>query len=322
MSDPLDHLRALVQRNRGRKLPGERDLAHELGVSRPRLRLLLDGLRQEGLVRRQHGSGTFAIDSSSHGPSRIALAVDASLRFGADPFCAVVVEAVQYAAREAGLRLSLTRLIEGASDGGDEQGLILLGAASAEALALRDRDALPAVALLLPGHPPRRARASLVQIDERDGGRRAATWLLAQGCDRLVVVGRHDLPAALERLAGMREVLAGRTWTDIPCPLRLDGGLTAAASLICTGRTGLLALNDAVAVGLRIGLRARGIADPPLVAFDGLPLAADPSLGICSLAIPFATLAADAVAELLRLSQGRRIAGRSLIYTYQGLDDR
>lgn len=46
----------------GSRLPGERDLAGELGVSRLTLRAGLQRLESEGLVRSEHGSGTRVLD--------------------------------------------------------------------------------------------------------------------------------------------------------------------------------------------------------------------------------------------------------------------
>jgi GntR family transcriptional regulator len=46
---------------RGR-LPSERQIAEQLGVSRPTVRRALDGMAAEGRVRRIHGSGTFVTE--------------------------------------------------------------------------------------------------------------------------------------------------------------------------------------------------------------------------------------------------------------------
>jgi len=40
-------------------LPAERDIAHDLGVSRITVRKAIDGLVEEGLLDRRHGAGTF-----------------------------------------------------------------------------------------------------------------------------------------------------------------------------------------------------------------------------------------------------------------------
>ena len=49
-----------------------------------------------------------------------------------------------------------------------------------------------------------------------------------------------------------------------------------------------------------------------IVSFDGLPITADPGLGIRSLAIPVDTIAADAVAELRRLAASPDSCGRNI----------
>jgi DNA-binding FadR family transcriptional regulator len=59
----LDLLRDMFRAGRwehGARLPPERDLAEELGVSRRALRRAMEALEAEGIVWRQQGSGTFA----------------------------------------------------------------------------------------------------------------------------------------------------------------------------------------------------------------------------------------------------------------------
>jgi DNA-binding LacI/PurR family transcriptional regulator len=52
----------------GRRLPGERELAAQLGVSRGTLQKALELLEARGVVRRRHGCGTFAAERD--GPER------------------------------------------------------------------------------------------------------------------------------------------------------------------------------------------------------------------------------------------------------------
>lgn len=59
------HVRALIERGelrRGDRLPAERDLAAQIGVSRPTVRAGLRALAAMGVVRSRHGSGTFIPD--------------------------------------------------------------------------------------------------------------------------------------------------------------------------------------------------------------------------------------------------------------------
>lgn len=65
------HVRALIERGAlrpGDQLPGERDLATAIGVSRPTVRAGLHVLGAMGVVRSRHGSGTYISD----GPPMLA----------------------------------------------------------------------------------------------------------------------------------------------------------------------------------------------------------------------------------------------------------
>jgi GntR family transcriptional repressor for pyruvate dehydrogenase complex len=65
------HVRSLIERGalrRGDRLPAERDLASQIGVSRPSVRAGLHALAAMGVVRSRHGSGTFIPD----GPPSLA----------------------------------------------------------------------------------------------------------------------------------------------------------------------------------------------------------------------------------------------------------
>lgn len=57
-SDDLEH---------GRRLPTERSLADELGVSRLAIRQAFEGLARRGAVRRRHGSGTYVSSAKIEG---------------------------------------------------------------------------------------------------------------------------------------------------------------------------------------------------------------------------------------------------------------
>lgn len=61
----VEHVRRLIEQGalgRGGRLPGERDLAQELGVSRPSVRSGLEALEAMGVVVSRRGAGTFIAD--------------------------------------------------------------------------------------------------------------------------------------------------------------------------------------------------------------------------------------------------------------------
>ncbi|GAA3196380.1 GntR family transcriptional regulator [Actinocorallia longicatena] len=75
-----DYLLDLIEQfGPGTPLPAERDLAQELGVSRPTLRAAIEDLTQAGLLVRQHGRGTFTspnkVNQQLSGTSSNAFAV-------------------------------------------------------------------------------------------------------------------------------------------------------------------------------------------------------------------------------------------------------
>ena len=75
-----DQLRAAIQAGEwqvGERLPAERDLAKQLGVSRPSVREALIALEVEGYVEVRTGSGVYVLQGAGYKPSGKAAAVPA-----------------------------------------------------------------------------------------------------------------------------------------------------------------------------------------------------------------------------------------------------
>lgn len=93
----LDRLRALLVSGRYREtglLPGERDLAAELAVSRTTLRRVLASLVREGVLVNRQGVGTFVAPRPATAPPALAGFSAAALRRGLVPSSRDVTHAV------------------------------------------------------------------------------------------------------------------------------------------------------------------------------------------------------------------------------------
>ena len=68
----------------GDKLPGERELAEQIGMGRSALRTLLEALENEGVLERRPQSGTFLLRIPAPGVSGMKVALIAPLRLRHD----------------------------------------------------------------------------------------------------------------------------------------------------------------------------------------------------------------------------------------------
>lgn len=302
-------LRKLVEQQAGQRLPGERELASQLGLPRSSIRALLDALEAEGLVRRQQGSGTYAVDQQTRRLRTVALLVDEELKLGDDPFFSLLVEHLQARLQAEGIGCMIERIGQRWQAHGGYEGAITLGQTGKEVLAQFKQGTPPVVCLLLDARLPIHAPVSIFQLADREAGIEAAQHLLELGCREIFFVGKRDIVAARERLAGAEEILTARgvPLRFLNCSLNYTAGLRLGQELELTTGTapGVIAANDWLAIGLRAGLSsgptAHLAARTPIASFDGLPITADALLRIDSLVAPIQTIAADAVAELQRL---------------------
>ena len=319
---PRQRLESLIAAQPGQRLPSERDLAQRFAIGRPALRLLLAECEGRGLIRRRHGSGTFAVDPQVPRLARVALIIDARIRLGDDPFFAVAVDALQHELQGCGAQCQLLRHAPGQTPpapGMVGDGAVLLGSACGELLALWPPEAA-VVAWLIAAPSSRLGRASLIELEDEAAGATAVAYHLDQGCTQLRFVGHDQHPSPRARLQGAQRAAAGAgiSLELVPSGMNYEDGVAAAERLAATGafsRTpsglGLIAANDWLAAGLHVGLARHGLS-AGIIGFDGLPLAA--ALGLPSLAVPIATIASDTISELGRLILRPGLAGRRLSY--------
>lgn len=299
----------LVAQIRGGELaPGARVLSGPALARRYRLSYqtvvrALDELVQRGLLVRQHGRGTFVAPRPTPPPDgkaarTVLLALDPrALERGRFGFA--VVEALDEALVHAGLRLRYAPLSgpgeaalleELAAGQGDADLLLAFDRAEFLARALKRCPGLPALALHAAPKPEAGAKGfDAVLVEDREGGRQAGSYLLAQGHQRIAYLGGPaDDARARDRGAGLREALAAQKVT-LAAERSSEGwdegaGLAAGEKLLDDlgekGKTGPLAVfcaNDRLAAGFYRAAKARGMEIPrdvSVLGFDDHEIAA------------------------------------------------
>lgn len=322
-----------VRARSGQRLPGEREMTTHFGLSRPRLRRVLDTLEQSGLVQRRHGSGTYALAPHDRPLTRAVLLVDAALKLGDDPFFSLLLERLQGELQAAGAQCLIQRTASSSVLLPPSDGVIALGVAGLSALSNSALNAQPAVGLFAASTAKSGRGLSLLELEDEEAGTEAARRLIAVGVRRAYFFGRRAIPAVSERLAGVERELkrASVPLQIVECGLNyaagLEHGLRFAPTLEKSKISakpqkplqpiGFIAANDWLAVGLHTGLQSQSTAlrrRVTLLSFDGLELTRRPELGIDSLAVPLEAMAADAIEELQRLQRAGAV-GRALRYS-------
>ena len=321
----VDAIERLVLRMRGRKLPPERDLAKQFNISRARVRTVLDDLESRGLVARQQGSGTYALEQGTTAVSNVVLLVDARLKLGADPFFSAVVERVQQVCQMEKIRCTLERLAPGEKPVILEDGIIGVGSAARDVLERLTRRDVPAVGLFTRATITPGSRVTILDLDHGAGGRIAVRRLLDAGCCQLLFVGCDSARSCDLQVAAAEQVAteAGCKISKIESEIDFAAGLSVAAQISMpqdpSSRIGIIAANGWLALGLHTGLVMRGARvreRVEIVGFEGIPQTDDGSLRIRSLVPPVDAMAADAVAELRRLATSPLSCGREILYPF------
>ena len=160
------------------------------------------------------------------------------------------------------------------------------------------------------GRPPQGAEVSYVDVDNRQGGRRATAHLLEQGARRVATIaGPEDMAAGIDRFDGWRDAIrAAGLEVDQRLVARGDftheGGAAAMERLLAAApdMDGLFAASDLMAAGALAVLAARGIRVPEdvLVAgFDDSPIAAATRPALTSVRQPIEELGREGIHLLL-----------------------
>jgi len=171
------------------------------------------------------------------------------------------------------------------------------------------------ISVVLVDHPTTDADIGSVAVDDRAGGVLAATHLLAEGYERIVMVtGPPGVHQPRERLRGARDAFrrAGRDTAgleELPVPsLNVAGGLRAGEQLLARRARpdAVFCANDLLALGVLQAVVRAGVAVPEelaIVGYDDIEFAAAAAVPLTSVRQPRQLIGRTA-AEMV-------IAGRS-----------
>ena len=283
-----------------RKLPTIRDVATAAGVSHMTVSRVLNAAQT---VRESTRSRVLAaISELGYVPSPMAqgLIANRSHALGlvsaeiSDPFFAEVVAGAEVETRRRGYYLMVASVEDHARD--DERGYLhlmltrrvegLIVARPTEPLSRERLGAaiaagVPLVAIgsaELPGF-------TLVDVDNRDGGRQATEFLIRQGHRQIATISPSLVwPSARNRLAGYRQALTVAGLRDDPALVEVGSdwgpecGREGVSKLLDrrAGFTALFAQNDLIAIGAMRALRERGLdvpGDVSVVGYDDISVA-------------------------------------------------
>jgi GntR family transcriptional regulator, arabinose operon transcriptional repressor len=307
---------------RGHRLPTEDELGAHFGASRNTVIRALVDLRNDGLLQRVQGAGTFVTDLTS--PSRQVFSFIAGGDFD------LWTKSTVFGRLEMALGRKLHKHNDGFSllpdlrrqEGGVEHhradaikraceqgvaGIFLLPSQSHSVAAIDEKlieERCNGVGIVLLDRDliaaPRRSRFDLVSLDNFCGGARLGEHLLAQGCRKVVfLVWAIQAEPVKQRLAGLKSVMEeagaqvrvadGRDATTIRAALK-NGNYDAVV-----GKDDHMA---AAAMRVLYELGRRVPDEVKLAGFDDSPLAAELAVPLTTYAQPVEAIA-DAATQLM-----------------------
>jgi DNA-binding LacI/PurR family transcriptional regulator len=249
----------------------------------------------------------------------------------ADPFFLLFLNGIGTALAPRGIQLVLLMPQSGEEEQRLEQYVAAGHIDGVVLTALHGNDPLPerlaarGVPVVVNGGPPRGARASYVDADNRGGAAAAAAHLLAQGRRKLATIsGSLDMPAAMDRLLGFREAL-GAAGHPVDPSLEAVGdfnqeGAARAMHLLLERQPdldGVFVASDsmaAMALGVLQSTGRRVPDDVAVVGFDDQPIAATTRPPLSSVRHPIEAMSREMVRLLLHSIETRDRMPRQVMF--------
>jgi LacI family transcriptional regulator len=317
------------------RLPTEADLVRRFAASRPTVARALDALRQQGLIERRAGQGTFlrAGSRADPAPAKTALLGLIGSGLGHTEILRPIAAEIARSAETHGHRLVL-------GDAGQAEtraqalaeeflargvaGVFLAPLETLDGRAARNGRLLAAfLAARVPvvlldrdlNEFPARSDLDLVAIDDFRAGFQAAAHLARQGCKRLAFVARPHYPSTTDlRLAGCRE--AGLRLRCAVVPHIGEPRDAAFANAILKDRCdGAVCANDRTAADLVRALPGKVPAALRVVGFDDVAAAADSPVPLTTMRLPCRELGRTAVHIMRERLRGAELPPLQVLLT-------
>lgn len=319
-----EELRSLIEDGAievGRKIESESEMMQHYGVGRQTIRNALARLVHLGYVRKEHGRGTFCSYSPETGSKG---SIDVLLNIQDAYFTPYYLKSISQVLDAEGYSMSVY-------DTGDDPQLILnqLKRISDSSIGVilqpsRKKSDLPKelipylrqfgngrIPLLMIDSAYDFPRASFMHLNETEGGRIAAKYLLELGHQSLAVVYHEDYQDSHQRYLGFSEIVQ----TNPECELTKyvydkDVFCSVIAAVKAKKITAVFCYNDEMAAELLHFMEECGISVPEdvsVMGFDDSLIATATKPPLTSVSHPKQELGREAAKVLIEMIQKRRV---------------
>lgn len=310
----------------GMRLEPETDMAASYGVSRGTLRMALEVLKQEGLIDRSRGKGTFIASATNlSDENRVGLVVPylndnltIGIMHGAESVLRRNGINLIYSPSENQIEVEIAQIRQLVQQ--KVSGLILMPTSLPDEGHMLAKILPPDIQLVIVDRTLPGWSVSSVMVNNRKGSGDLTRHLLDQGYRRITyLIEQFNVSASREREAGHQEAMrqAGLVpYASIPVELNLihwdgtppsysDDQMRDVMRFIeaSSEPVGFVCVNDFVAIGVMNYLTAKGLRFPEdvgLAGFDDIPMASYLPIPLTTMSQPRLEIGKEAASLLLR----------------------
>jgi GntR family transcriptional regulator of arabinose operon len=195
----------------GSRIPSERDLAKEFGVSQMTVNRALQDLARAGILKREVGRGTFVckVPTRLYEERRVYVAHFSPLEWiGQAEYSQSIFSSMHVAAKELNISLTLGGKFQSTMTPGDAHGIIVIAPSIDKFEELKECHEKSPVPLVVVGAHWPNCPFYCVDSDNFQGAYQGTSHLLSLGHRRIgILIGATDQCNVRDRIAGYRQAL-------------------------------------------------------------------------------------------------------------------